>query len=69
MIMTSAMRLELTCPICGVCDTRRDFDGENSYIYHCTNSACRSNGGDVDIELSKACAEIVKLRLRVGTHT
>ena len=68
MIMTSAMRLELTCPICGVGDTRRDFDGEDSYIYHCTNGACRSNGGDVDIELSAARAKIVTLRLRVETN-
>ena len=63
------MRMYLTCPICGVCDTRRDFDGEDSYIYYCTNGACRSNGGDVDIELSAARAKIVKLRLRVETNT
>jgi len=35
------------CPVCGNPDTRKTTHGpEKDVIFHCTNHACASNGGD-----------------------
>lgn len=37
------------CPICGQPDMRMNLDGEGNATILCTNHACRSNGGSVDL--------------------
>ncbi len=52
----------VNCPICGGTDMHKVRDGEeDDFIISCTNCACRSNGGDMDLERDSLHAEIERL--------
>lgn len=39
----------VNCPICGDCDMEKTTNADGDSLIHCTNHACKSNGGDYSL--------------------